>query len=103
MSNNAADPIEIKRKGKEEKLNSSIEIADTRFILSTQQGRRFIWKYLTHAGIFTTSFTGNSTTFFNEGKRDVGLKLLADVMEASPESYVSMMRESKTNNPDDQG
>ena len=92
---NAADLDAIKKKGKQDKFNNNQELLDMRFILSTQQGRRFVWKNLTRAGIFQTSFTGNSTTFFNEGKRDIGLKMLADVMEASPDSYVAMIRESK--------
>jgi hypothetical protein len=91
---NAADPATVKKREKTEKFLRDQEIADVKFLLSTQQGRRYIWKHMSNAGIYNTSFTGNSTTFFNEGKRDIGLKMLAEVMEASPESYVQMMKEA---------
>ncbi len=97
---NAADPKSIDKKSKADKLHNSIEVADVRFLLGTQQGRRYVWRHLTNAGIFETSFTGNSTTFFNEGKRAVGLKMLAEVMEANPEAYVVMMSEAKADNSD---
>lgn len=98
MVQNAANPEEIKKRSKQDKLNDTQEKLDLEWILSTPQGRRFIWKFLTTAGIFQSSFTGNSTTFFNEGKRDIGLKLLAEVTEANPDAYTLMMKESKGDN-----
>ena len=44
------------------------ELADIAWLLSDRRGRRFMWRVFSNAGIFRTSFTGNSETFFNEGK-----------------------------------
>ena len=38
-------------------------------------------RMLDATGINSNSFTGNSTTFFNEGKRQVGLELLSRISE----------------------
>lgn len=71
------------------------ELSDLKWLMGNKQGRRFMWRLLETAGVFRTSFTGNSTTFFNEGMRNMGLKQLNDVHEACPERYVEMVREHK--------
>ena len=42
-------------------------------VLSTELGRWFFCRLLDRTDIVKQSFTGNSETFFNEGKRKVGL------------------------------
>lgn len=42
-------------------------------VLSTELGRWFFCRLLDRTDILKQSFTGNSETFFNEGKRKVGL------------------------------
>ena len=42
-------------------------------LLSTELGRWFFCRLLDRTDILKQSFTGNSETFFNEGKRKVGL------------------------------
>lgn len=42
-------------------------------VLSTKLGRWFFCRIFDHTGILKRSFTGNSETFFNEGRRSVGL------------------------------
>ena len=61
--------------------------------LATKQGRAFLHWLLGQCGVYQTSFTGNSTTFFNEGKRDIGLQVLARVSKDHPEAYLSMLKE----------
>jgi hypothetical protein len=92
---NASDESQVKdRKRKDERLRD-IELADVKKIMGSYEGRRFMWRLLDRAGVFRTSFTGNSTTFFNEGMRNIGLIVLADVMAACADQYVVMMNELK--------
>ena len=42
-------------------------------VLSSELGRWFFCRLLDRTDILKQSFTGNSETFFNEGKRKVGL------------------------------
>jgi hypothetical protein len=72
-----------------------VEVNDIKWLMSHKQGRRFMWRLLSKAGIYTTSFTGNSETFFKEGMRNMGLFLVLDIHKHVPESYGLMVTESK--------
>ncbi len=71
------------------------EMAELAKILSTPDGRRWIYGILERAHQFETTFTGNSAGTFKEGKRALGLSVLADVMEAAPQTYITMIEENK--------
>lgn len=58
-------------------------------------GREWVWDLLSTCYIFHTTFTGNSEGFMREGKRNVGLQILADLMKVNPEAFAQMMRENK--------
>lgn len=89
-----ADKEKVRKKGLDERLSRRTELGDMATILNQRCGRRFIWRLLSEAGIFKSSFTGNNSTFFNEGRRDIGLKFLADTQEF-PELYLLMVKESR--------
>ena len=55
-------------------------------MLKSRDGRWFIMRMLDSAGVNSQSFTGNSTTFYNEGKRQIGLELLARIQELGIEA-----------------
>lgn len=94
-SYNAADEENVRtRKRKDESIRDR-ELADLKMVMDSLEGRRFVWRLLDKAGVFRTSFTGNSATFFNEGMRNMGLVVLADVHEACAEQYIQMMTEAK--------
>lgn len=48
-------------------------------LLSTKSGRWFLMRLLDATKVNSICFTGNSKTFYNEGRRDVGLSILADI------------------------
>lgn len=93
---NAADPEQVKSAVRKEKFNRDTELNDIRQVLSSLQGRRFVWKYLGVCGVDRISFgNGNDNTNFLEGQRNVGLKLKADIVDADPEYFLQMIKESK--------
>ncbi len=64
-------------------------------ILSKPGGRDFIWRLLIQCGVYHTSFTGDAPhTFFNEGKRQIGLWALAEIHEADKYAIVLMQEEN---------
>ena len=71
-----------------------VEKEDWVWVTSTKRGRRIVWRMLEQAGVFQTSFTGNSETFFKEGKRAFGLLILAAVMAAAPTAFTAIMQEA---------
>ncbi|NDF13319.1 MAG: endopeptidase [Proteobacteria bacterium] len=79
----------------EAKLEAKVEEEDLKWVMSNKRGRRFVWRLLDRAGIYRSSFTGNSTTFFNEGQRNIGLMLVAAIHEACPDQYLAMIKEQK--------
>lgn len=71
-----------------------VEAADWKWLMASKQGRRIVWRLLDKAGIYRTSFTGNSETFFKEGMRNMGLFIVAEIQAHSPEAYALMLTES---------
>jgi len=94
---NAADSGQVRKAEKREKILRRRESDDVKYVLGSQQGRRLLWKYLCEAGVYKTTFTGNSTTYFNEGRRSLGLQILTDIDEECPELYLLMKQEAKEN------
>lgn len=84
----------VKDKTSKRKSKRDQELEDFKLILSTHGGRSFIWRLLGKCGVYKNSFTGNSTTFFNEGKRNIGLQLLDEVFEADPNAFTKMQNEA---------
>lgn len=92
---NAADSKDVKQAKAREKVRDQEGAADMRLIMAQPYGRRFVWSLLEFAGVFRTSFTGNSATFYNEGMRNVGLMVMAKINETCPEKYLLMLQEQR--------
>lgn len=73
------------------------ELEDLKSLLKSETGRRFCWKIMEQAHVFSSSFDRDNqhATAFREGERNMGLMLLADIMEACPDRYLQMQREAK--------
>lgn len=70
-------------------LTRETEISDLQKVMSQQPGRRFIWRQLSLAGIFSPCFTAEA-----EGARRSGLNLLAEIMSETPKEYLLMQQEA---------
>jgi hypothetical protein len=63
-------------------------------IMSVAPGRSWICDILESCHIFATSFSDRGLRMaFMEGQREVGIRLLTDIMGACPDQYITMMRE----------
>ena len=94
---NAADPKQVKAAKKQERQNREREQADLQSVLSSVQGRRFVWKLLSDAGVFRISHSAGDShsTAFNEGRRNQGLSLLLAIHELDPLLYFTMAKEAQ--------
>lgn len=72
---------------------------DVRWLMADPRGRRLMWSWLSFCGLFRSSMTGNSQTFFLEGQRNVGLMLQANLIEHAPEAWALMHTEARTVDP----
>lgn len=92
---NAADEQQVKDAAQKVKRGRDLELEDVRFVMNAPQGRRFMNRLIEFCGVNKSSFTGNSTTFFNEGQRNVGLMVFTDLEESCPDLYLLMRQEAK--------
>jgi len=73
------------QKDLEQSLQRALGNGDARII--------FRW-ILDTCGTFDPSFTGNSTTFYNEGRRSVALELMGLMNAVDPYEVVRLMKEA---------
>lgn len=96
------DPTDIRdeqRRLEEEASKASRAVkgeeADLAWLMSSPRGRRVFWRLLKRTNVFGSSMTGNSQTFYNEGRRSVGIELNDIVQDRCPDSFVAMLGEQK--------
>lgn len=93
----ASEKAEADRKDKLG-LTQRREADDIKWLMSDPRGRRIVWGLLELTGVFRSSFTGNSETFFREGERNIGLKLFLRLQTHCPEQYIKMTKEMTDDN-----
>ena len=93
---NISDETEIKKNREKNNRVDEKYNDDVKNLLNMPSGRRFIWMQLVRCGIYEESaVSSGSWTYYNEGKRAIGLQILADIMKADDEKYLVMIRENK--------
>lgn len=60
-------------------------------VFDTEAGKRVFWWLLSACHLYRSSFTGNSSTFFREGERNIGLKALGLMLEARPNGLQALV------------
>ncbi len=97
------DPTDLKRQERDAEADEALgrerrrkELEDLRWLLGHPQGRRLVSRCLDEAGVFRSSFNhSGSLMAFNEGRRHIGLWLTAELMEASADGYLKVLKEFK--------
>jgi len=95
MDYNAADEKQVRDRQNEIKNEREQELEDIKELLSYPAGVRFFRRMFVEGRVFSTTFTGNSQTFFNEGARALALKYFADVADAAPRKLPEVITEEK--------
>lgn len=91
------DEKQVGRAQSKHRKKRQVELDDLKQLLSTPSGRRFVTRLLDQTGLLASDmFTGNSTTFYNLGKRDVGLWVYNEIMQAKPVSMIEIMNDRLT-------
>ncbi len=74
--------------------NRREHLAHLNRVMSDPQGREYLYDLLASLHIYSTSFSTDALIMaFNEGQRNVGIRLTADLVEASPDMYLQMLKE----------
>lgn len=74
-----------KETNEKRRLKREREMDDLKKVLKTPEGERVLFRIIKKTKFLDSSWTGNSTTFFNEGMREVGRIILAELSEAAPD------------------
>lgn len=93
---NAGNPEDVKAAGRQERKIETRRRAQYKAVLATAEGRFVLWDLLCQTGMFESSYSQSSAIYFNEGRRNVGLKLRAD-LELIDENAVEVMEREARN------
>lgn len=92
---NAGDRKDVRKAEKAARLSAVQRQSAVSGIMSVTGGRHWMHDVLVSCHCFATTFAIDPhASAFNEGQRSIGLLLLADIMSASADNYVLMMREA---------
>lgn len=97
------DPTDLKRQERDAEAEEAVvrerrrkELEDLRWLLGHPQGRRIVSRLLEEAGVFRSSFNpSGSLMAFAEGRRHMGLFLTGELLEASADGYMKVLKEFK--------
>jgi len=68
-----------------------------REVMKTTSGRTLMWEILDLCGLYSQVFTGNSQTFYLEGKRSIGLSILQIMQDTDRKMYPKLLMEKIEN------
>lgn len=93
---NASDPeqVNLRRRKAGRVAKEKVDFIAT--IMADKAGRAWIYGLLEAAHCFRTSYVHRDAyaTTFQEGERNLGLRVLNEVMRAAPAQYVTMLDEA---------
>lgn len=76
------------------RVAASAEAEDFRWLVGDKRGRRILWRLLRSTGVTQRSHTGNSETFYREGRRSVGIEMQERLEADHFEQYLVMLKEN---------
>lgn len=97
-SGGPSDPEAVRGKKERAVQREAKRLNGLRRVMNDPESRLWLWDLLSFCGINRTSFTGNSTTFFNEGQRNVGLRVQADLTKHFPKEFIDLLKEGEAQN-----
>lgn len=92
LVDNAADPEQVKQGKVTERLRSQQHMNDLRALSELPAGRRVFDWFFELAGIYQSEFNSDSHFMaFKAGQRNIGLRVLGDLILAQPTAYAEML------------
>lgn len=89
------DPQTLKERGKALKRNEQERQKMIQALMGLKQGRRYVWEILEMCHVFRTSFATNALVMsMNEGERNIGLWIYADLTAYAQQEYLLMLSEN---------
>lgn len=94
----ASDPVAVNRERKKAARIRRDRLEFVKAMMDLPQGRAWVNDLLVACHMWSPSFTPGDphATSFKEGERNAASRILADIMAAAPDQYITMVREGKT-------
>ena len=91
MTNDTSTRRNRSAKARQRRLDEAFK-----WLMADARGRLLMWDRLAHAGVFHSSMSPTpELTAFHEGRRDLGLRDLGQIMRLCPEHYLRMAAEAE--------
>lgn len=92
----AGNPVSVKEKEKRAKIHAERKLNGLKQIMSSSDGRAWMWGYLSSCGLFAVDFTGHANRdAFSSGMRNAGMPIFADIQRYCMSEYLLMVKESQ--------
>lgn len=97
MAYNSSDEKQVKKARKKAEFDDALRLDVIRSVMQTAPGRLWIYGMLEECHIYGNPFVPGQpdVTAFNLGEANRGKRLLADVQNACPDLYLTMIQEAK--------
>lgn len=91
----AGDPVAVKERTKVFRRVEASKRTVMRQLMGSSEGRAWMYGVLTLCHVYQSAFSTNALSMAcAEGERNIGLRILGDLMEACPERYIEMLKEA---------
>ena len=94
LVHNAADPKQVKNAKRKEKFDREGVLQDIRMVLSTPEGKRLIWRLLSHCRTFESIYEQSARIHYNAGQQDLGHFIMAEIISADEQLLFTMMKDN---------
>lgn len=97
MANSATNERQIKKREAQAKRDLITRELVTKQLMSTVDGRRWVWLWLSRANIFLA--TENLDPYhmaYDKGIKNEAIRLLNDVSAFTPQEYITMTEEARS-------
>ena len=88
----AADAAQAERTRREQ------QVEDIKWLMAHAPGRRIVTRLIEETGLFRTSFhTSGSVMSLNEGRKQIGYFLQAELVTITPDAYLKLLKDFTSN------
>jgi hypothetical protein len=90
----AGDRVSVAEKAKRAKAREERRVNGLRQIMSSSDGRVWMWEFLSACGLFRSDFNGNSRDYYQLGMRNIGMPTFAELQKNHMDQYILMVKEN---------
>ena len=91
---NAASKKQVDTADMKERSARERELNEMRVVLSTVEGRRWLWRLLGKCKTFESIYESSARIHYNSGQQDIGFRIIQEIDAADPEMFFKMRNEN---------